>query len=134
MIGSSARALLILLVVGVLLGCSQNNARPEGSNTSIVVPHHQISSGDEATLLVSAAIRSNKLTTLPDECLQYSATSTGTAEFLVEVRENHRSQACGGDPLTAPRLFDVLVHKNTGAMKTNANADRTAFHPLPPGR
>jgi hypothetical protein len=110
-----------------LLGCS-----PTGNGTADPATR-QVTDADEATLLASAAIRSNRLTTLPDECLQYSV-STSEGEFVVEVRENHRRPECKGDPETAPRLFDVRVHRDTGAMTTNANAAPDTFRPLPPSR
>jgi hypothetical protein len=126
MIGRAYR-ILAVLTAGVLLACSPNGNGPAGTET------RQVSGADDATLLASAAIRSNRLTTLPDECLQYSV-STSDAEFVIEVRENHRRPECKGDPQTAPRLFDVRIDRKTGAMMTNANAAPDTFRPLPPSR
>ena len=133
MIGK-AHGILAVLTASALLACSPNCNRTAGTETRReIAASRQVSGADEATLLVSAAIRSNRLTTLPDECLQYSV-STSEAEFVVEVRENHRRPECKGDPQTTPRLFDVRVDRNTGAMTTNANAVPDTFRPLPPSR
>jgi len=134
MIGN-ARGMLALLTAGALLACS-----PNGNKTAVrdtrgeIGVSRQVSSADEATLLVSAAIRRSGLTALSDECLQYLVSTPKAGEFVVEVRENHRRPECHGDPQTAPRLFDVRVDRNSGAMTTNANAALDAFHPLPPRR
>jgi len=130
----NARDILAVLAAGAVFACSPIDAGSGGRKTPIIVAPRQVRSADEATILVSSAIRSNKLTTLPDECIQYSVTSTDAAQFVVEVRENHRRRECSGDPETAPRLFDVRVDRNTGAMTTNANAAPDAFNPLPPSR
>lgn len=134
MIGN-ADQILVVLTAGALLACSPNSngtvSNDRDARTQIAASR-QINSADDATLLVSAAIQSNGLTTLRPECLQYFANSRDPGEFVVEVRENHQRPECKGDPQTAPHLFDVRVDKSTGAMMTNANAAPDAFHPLPP--
>lgn len=61
-----------------------------------------------AVALVDDAIVTNRLTTLPLQCLVLSPSSDGPSGYLVTVRELH-SKECGGDPNTSPRLFSIKV-------------------------
>jgi hypothetical protein len=127
MIDRAARVAAVL-IASALLACSAGrDAPPEPA------AFRPVESADDATRLVSAAIRRSGLTSLRDDCLQYSV-RPDAGDFVVDVRESHQRPQCQGDPQTAPHLFDVRVNRLTGAMTTNANAAPDAFHPLPPNR
>ena len=72
----------------------------------------------DALKLATSAIRKFQLTTLKPECGSASAVER-RAHFDVIVRERH-SAACGGDPQTSPRLFNVRVRKHDGRLTTTA--------------
>ncbi len=128
----SRRMIAAVLTLGALVACAPDRADVAGTDTPVAAAPRPVGSADEATLLVRAAIRSHRLTALADECLQFSVSTPDPATFAVEVRENHRRTECGGDPQTAPRLFDVRVDRATAAMTTNANGDAAVFRALPP--
>ena len=117
------------------VGCEPAGDDAAGKVTPPVSSAQSLKSPDEATIAVSNAIRSGKLTTLPAECLQYSVEQLSAEQYLVEVRESHRRPECHGDPSTSPHLFDVRVDKRSGKLTTNANSPSGEFHPLPsPGQ
>jgi hypothetical protein len=132
MIGRPLR--ILTLTMTALIGCSQTDQTKAGEAPRNTPAVRRVSNADEATLMVSAAIRRHGLTSLPDQCLQYSVSTSNPDVFLVEVRENHRRPECKGDPQTAPHLFDVRVDGQSGAITTNAKSAPDAFRPLPPER
>ncbi len=69
---------------------------------------------------VHQAVVDHHLYAQPD-CLEYIITrkaQPGVDE--VELREDHDSPRCGGDPRVAHRLFEVYVDRKTGKMATDA--------------
>lgn len=67
---------------------------------------------EQAVKKAQAAIAQGHWTSLAGECLSFEP---ATPEWTFVVREEH-TDACGGDPLTAPRLFDVKVDPWTGVV------------------
>lgn len=81
----------------------------------------------QAIRRVSAAIDTYRLTSVRQECRLLFVTELRT-RFEFTIREDHRPH-CGGDPLTAPRLFSVRVRKRDGWMTTDAY-DSVDYRPL----
>ena len=129
----------IRMVALIGLGLSFVACGPAGDDSAgrVTPPpassNFSVKSADEATLAVSNAIRSKRLTTLPAECLQYSVEPLSPEEYVVEVRENHRRPECNGDHATSPHLFDVRVDRRSGKLTTNVNSPSGDFHPFPSG-
>ncbi len=66
----------------------------------------------QAVKKAQAAIAQGHWTNLAAECLSFQPMKP---DWSFIVREEH-NQHCGGDPLTAPRLFDVHVDPWTGVV------------------
>ena len=108
-------------------GCGTATA-PRPVETKVANPQ---TVGDKTLLAVSQAIRRGGLTQLEDECLSYQFDAAEKeGNYVVDVRENHRSSKCGGDPNVSPRLFSVKVNKQTGAMTTDQGSVTGEFHPI----
>ena len=75
----------------------------------------------------AAANHTHQLTSLRLECLSLIA-SDAKGFFDVDVRERH-TPACGGDPLTGPRLFTVRIRKRDGRMTSDV-CDGVYYRPL----
>ena len=55
------------------------------------------------------------------ECMEYIITRKAHPGVdKVELREDHDSPGCGGDPRVAHRLFEVYVDRKTGKMASDA--------------
>ena len=68
---------------------------------------------------VKQAVTAHKLVDDPD-CVDYVITrKIHPLIDQVELREHHGGK-CGGDPGTAPRLFDVIVDRTNGQMASDA--------------
>ncbi|GLR08565.1 hypothetical protein COO59_10675 [Mixta theicola] len=78
------------------------------------------------------AIRQHQLTPLATDCLSMSFVdnSDDPENYLIDVRENRNSPACGGDPETAPHLFFLKASKADGALQTDAGVEPDDFYPL----
>ena len=78
------------------------------------------------------AIRQHQLTRLSTDCLSMSFVdnSDDPQNYLIDVRENRNSPACGGDPETSPHLFFVKVERAGGALQTDAGVEPDDFYPL----
>ncbi|TCP97795.1 hypothetical protein EDC44_101183 [Cricetibacter osteomyelitidis] len=94
---------VIILFLSILLVACFNNSL--------------IQDEDMALEKVVQSIEKHKLTLLERECLFFISNDKGTY-YEIEVREKH-NEKCGGDPLTAPRLFSYEVDKQTGKMQTD---------------
>ena len=81
----------------------------------------------EAVQRAAAAIDRHQLTSLRLACLSLIA-SDAKGFFDVDVRERH-TPACGGDPLTGPRLFTVRIRKRDGRMTSDV-CDGVYYRPL----
>ncbi len=89
-------------------------------------------SEDEALLEISGSLRRARLLRRPDTCYAFRYDpSPGQPAVIVEVRENHRSPECGGDPDTQPHLFFVRLDKHTRALSDDAQ-QAGDFQPLQP--
>lgn len=66
----------------------------------------------EAVHRAQAAIRDGHWSELSAECMSFEPTPP---QWTFVVREEHTPR-CGGDDLTAPRLFDVHVDPQTGVV------------------
>jgi hypothetical protein len=84
----------------------------------------------QAVRLVADTIKGRAMTALPEECLGFHVEAPEIDTLYVDVRETHNDR-CGGDPETAPRLFTIIVDKQSGAMKTDAESTGE-FKPLTP--
>jgi len=60
----------------------------------------------------------HKLVSHEIECLSFEENDVVKGKINIKVREVH-NQKCGGDPLTAPRLFSFEVDVATGEYKTD---------------
>lgn len=67
---------------------------------------------EQAVEKAQAAIIKGHWTRLATECLSFEPTPP---EWSFVVREEHNN-VCGGDALTAPRLFDVHVNPQNGVV------------------
>lgn len=66
----------------------------------------------EAVYRAQAAIHEGHWSGLAPECLSFEPKPP---QWSFTVREDHNS-VCGGDDLTAPRLFEVHVNPQTGVV------------------
>lgn len=93
-------------------------------------PQSSQNTADTVLVNVSQAIRKDRLTPLPDQCLAYSfEPKPPEGNYIVDVRENHQGSGCNGDPQTQPLLFSVKVEIKSGIMYTDAGSPGT-FHVL----
>ncbi len=75
---------------------------------------------DQLIAHVRQAVIKHRLVDHPD-CVDYVITrKLHPLIDQVELRERHDAK-CGGDPGTAPRLFDVIVDRQNGQMATDAS-------------
>ena len=83
------------------------------------VPALATYSDAELITRVRNAVARNKLIDHPG-CVDYVITrKVHPLIDQVELRERHDAK-CGGDPGSAPRLFDVIVDRRNGQMATDA--------------
>ncbi len=67
---------------------------------------------EQAVEKAQAAIIKGHWTSLATECLSFEPTAP---QWSFVVREEHNN-ICGGDSMTAPRLFNVQVNPQTGVV------------------
>ncbi len=70
----------------------------------------------------------------PTECLLFWLQGATPKDYEVQIRENHDSPACHGDPETSLRVADVRVSRKTGAMTWNYylfNHPERTYTPVP---
>ncbi len=125
-----ARALGILALLALAPACSRHDSPPppprqssapvaEPSASTPAAQHHRVTAAEEK--LVALAIAKHGLTTLPQHCLSMSLVDEVASVKSIDVREKHGG-ACGGDPLTAPRLFTMKLDSATGTLWTDARS------------
>lgn len=68
---------------------------------------------NEAVTIALSTIAKKKATPLPPECLTLVTQDDG---WTFGVYEKHNA-TCGGDPATAPYLFELSVDRKTGAAR-----------------
>jgi len=125
--------LLAALVAVALAGCGRSDeahksatpapasapaaSAPEAANAPTAsAPAVSDAEQAKAVDLARLAIEKYKLTGLAPECLSFLVDRADDTHNSVEVLENH-TQACGGDPNTAPHVVTLLIDKNTGALQ-----------------
>lgn len=81
--------------------------------TSTARPARPALSEEAAEDTLARVIRQTQLTTLRPEC--YSFEESDSTPYEYSVREVH-NRRCGGDPNTAPRIFDIRLDPATGAV------------------
>lgn len=120
--GEPSVALPALASLVCLLACSgAPGASPTAATTAPSVERVGAPRATAAVPLTDAAaedtlarvIAETRLTTLPREC--YAFEPDDSARYRYSVREVH-NRRCGGDPNTAPRMFDVRLDPATGAV------------------
>ena len=78
---------------------------------------------------IRAAIRSNHLSGIPEECLDFAREESLPPMVSYAVREHH-GESCPGDPATSPRLFSVAADTVTWALSTDAGSPTGTMRPL----
>ena len=78
----------------------------------------RVRSEDEAIKITQDAIHRLHLTPLADQCRTIEVTEN-RYHYEVVVRELH-TPACGGDPDTGPRMFNVRVRKRDRQLTSDA--------------
>jgi hypothetical protein len=124
------RPAMLFTLAGFLLlaGCTKPDP-PVPANPPAETANTKETEEDRAVLEVSKAIRGSHLTALADECLSYRFDDSAKESELVEVRENHQSAVCAGDPNLSPRLFSVKIDRRSRQMSTDAGSPGE-FHPM----
>lgn len=87
---------------------------------ALTTPALAVDTDSQLIARVRQAVISHRLVDNAD-CVDYVITRNIHPRVdQVELREHHDAK-CGGDPQTAPRLFNVIVDRKTQEMATDAS-------------
>ena len=127
MIINKNRAWMLLAAITLTVVFMLAVGKPSADQSSPVASRQNaaMASSSLKTVLfnkVRAAIQKNRLTKIPDRCLDLELESPMENDFLVSIREIHSAE-CGGDPETSPRLFSVKIDSQMKNMWSDAKSD-----------